>query len=613
MESSQGRQAIIIGIFVLIPVIFLSKLFSIQVINSDYKKLAKNNVIREVTVYPSRGLIYDRNGKLMVYNEAAYDIMVTPGKVSKDLDLEALSNILEVEKEEIEKGLQKAKRYSRYKPSVLIKQISARTYANFQEHLHKYSGFYVRKRTVRRYPIEAGSNLLGYIGEVNDRQIKASNKYYQPGDYIGITGIENEYETFLRGKRGKKYLMVDVHGREQGVFEDDGEESKIPIGGKNITSTIDILLQEYGETLMQNKKGSIVAIEPSTGEILALVSSPSYDPNILSGRDKGDHYKALIQDTLIPLYNRPIMAQYSPGSVFKTVMGLIGLEEGVITQNSIYYSKGAYYTSGLRVGDHAPAGNYNVSRAIQLSSNAYFCYLLDKILNQKKYESVESAFEKWKTYLDQFGMGQKLGIDIPNEVKGLTPTTEYYNKVYGKGAWKAPTIISLSIGQGELLTTPLQIANMMAAFANRGYFKTPHLVKNIEDNDSILSQFRQTHSIDIQSKNFDIVIDAMEEVVERGTARIARLDSIKICGKTGTVENPHGADHSVFACFAPKENPQIAIAVIVENAGYGATWAAPIASFMIEKYLTNKITRRRKWLEDRVLNANLLNVAYEKE
>ncbi len=607
MDNFKSRKYIIVGIFIAIPFIFLIKLASIQIFDKSYRKLANDNVIREIINYPTRGLIYDRNNELIVYNEATYDLMVVPANTSKDLDLSHLSTFLKVERSELEAALAKAKSYSRYKPSVVVKQISAAMYAHFQEHLYKFPGFYTQTRTLRKYPHQAAAHILGYIGEVNEKQIEASNKYYQPGDYIGINGLESSYERILRGTRGKKYVFVDVHGRVQGDFHGEYVQSLDPIAGNNIYSTIDIKLQMFGEKLMQNKKGSIVAIEPTTGEILAMVSSPAYDPNLLSGASKGVNFKILSQDKLIPLYNRPIMAQYSPGSVFKTIMGIIGLEEGVITDRTIYHSRGAYYSRGLRVGDHAPPGLYNVTKAIQLSSNAYFCDLFEKILNQKKYGSVEQAFIQWKSYLDAYGMGQKLGIDIPNEVKGLTPSNEYYNKIYGKGRWKAPTIISLSIGQGELLVTPLQLSNLMVVLATRGYYITPHLVSDVAQNDTKLKLRLQKHQLPISQDNFDIVINAMEDVVTQGTARIAKIDDIIICGKTGTVENPHGEDHSIFAAFAPKDNPQIAIAVVVENSGYGSTWAAPIASLMIEKYLTDSIRTNRLWLRDRILKANLIN------
>lgn len=613
MDFFQSRKYILLGLFIIVPLIFLFKLFYIQIVDDSYKYLATNNVIREITVYPARGLIFDRNHKLIVANEPAYDLLVIPKQVT-DFDTVLLCRLLELNINDFKSSLRKAFYYSKYKPSIIAKLIPAKTYAVYQESAYKFPGFYTQTRTIRRYPYENAAHILGYINEVTKQQIDASDNYYQSGDYIGISGIEKSYEKILRGERGTKYALVDVYGREQGTFENELFKSKDPIEGQNITTGISIILQQYGEQLMQNKKGSIVAIDPSTGEILALVSSPAYNPTLLTGKDLGTNFASLNNDSLIPLYNRPIMAQYSPGSVFKTVMGLIGLQEKRITPYSIYNSAGAYYISGLVIGDHAPPGPYNLEKAIRLSSNAYFCELFRKIIDQPQYHTTAESFANWKDYLDRMGLGQRLGIDIPNEVKGLTPSVAYYDKIYGKGRWKAPTIISLGIGQGELLLTPLQIANLMAIIGNKGYYKLPHIVKSINGtDDDIDEKYKILHGTLIDKENFDAVIKGMQSVVEEGTARLAQLKGIIVCGKTGTVENPHGADHSIFAAFAPKDTPTIAIAVVVENAGYGATWAAPIASLMMEKYFNDTIANNRLWLEKRIFDANLLSVKHEKK
>jgi len=459
---------------------------------------------------------------------------------------------------------------------------------------------------VRSYNPPIAAHLLGYVGEVDDRDIK-NNPYYQQGDYIGVSGIERSYEHVLRGKKGVRIFMVDVHNRIKGSYE-QGKFDTIAVPGKNITSTIDAKLQEYGERLMQNKIGSIVAIEPKTGEVLAMISSPTYDPNLLVGRQRAANFKVLQQDSLKPIFNRSIMALYPPGSTFKVVNALIGLQEGVVTPDTRYACYGGY-TVGRGVGCHNHPSPTNLIQSIQVSCNTYYCHVFRNIIDKKEFGSVENGFSAWKRHVESFGYGNKLNIDLPHELKGIVPSVSFYDKYFRKGGWSSLTIISLAIGQGELSVTPLQMANLVATIANKGYYIAPHVVKSIEG-DTLNSLYRERHNTTIEPKYFDYIIEGMDLAVNGApgsgsTARIAALPDIRICGKTGTAQNPHGKDHSVFFAFAPKDDPKIAISVYVENAGFGATWAAPIASLMIEKYLNDSITR--PWLEKYIMEADLLD------
>ncbi len=605
MDSYQTRKRVIQGSIILVAFIYLVRLFYLQVFDDTYKKLADTNVIRKITVYPARGQIYDRNGELIVYNEAIYDIMAVPSKVEA-FDSAAFCQLLDVSPEHFHKNFKKAADYSVYKSSPIVKQVPMDIYARFQEHLYQFNGFYRQVRTVRKYPYTSAAHVLGYIGEIDQDQLETYKAYYRLGDYIGISGIEKAYEQNLRGKRGIKHVLVDVHNREQGPFLNKAFDT-LAVAGKNLRLTLDVHLQQYGEELMQGKRGSIVAIEPTTGEVLVMVSSPTYDPNILSGRKRGESIKRLNRDTLKPLFNRAIMAeQYPPGSTFKPIMALIGLQEGVITPETVFHCNGGYHMRGLTVGCLSP-GSFQLQKAIQRSCNTYFCNVYRRIIDQDKFKNAQEGFEHWRNHLLSFGLGGELGIDIPNEGKGLLPSVDLYNKMYGKGRWRSSTTISLAIGQGELGVTPLQLTNYMAAIANRGYYYTPHLVKEVSGDTTVLDRFRARHYSTIDTAYFPIVIDGMEDVVLAGSGRIAQIPGISVCGKTGTAENPHGEDHSFFASFAPKNDPRIAIMVIVENSGFGSTFAAPIASLMIEKYLTDSIADSRKWLEKRMLEANLID------
>jgi penicillin-binding protein 2 len=598
------RKYVIQGIIILTGLILLARLFYIQVVDDSYFLSANNNVLRKIVVYPARGIIYDRTGRIMVQNEPVYDLMVIPRQV-KEVDTAQFCSLIGIEKHEFIERLEKARKYSPYKSSIFEKQLSARTFAGFQERLFEYPGFYVQNRTVRKYPDSIAGQVLGYIGEVDENMMKKTNYYYQLGDYIGISGVERSYENILRGQRGIKMIMVDVFNREQGSYE-NGAYDTLAIAGEKITSSLDLEIQKLGERLMKNKKGSIVAIEPSTGEILAFVSSPGYDPNLLVGRERGSNYRKLLLDKDKPLFIRPIMAQYPPGSIFKAVEALVGQQEGLIYPETRFPCGGGYRYGNRVVRCTHVHSALNLMESIQLSCNPYYCHVFKKLIDNGNYGSAEANFIAWRKHIEKFGIGVKLGIDLPNELKGLLPTHEFYDKYYGAGRWKSSNIISLSIGQGELGITPLQMANVMAIIANKGYYFSPHLVKAIGNKNQQKPEYTTRHYAGIDSNYFDVVIDGMQKVVEGGTATYARIQGITMCGKTGTAQNPHGKDHSVFVAFAPRENPKIAIAVVVENAGFGSVWAAPIASLLVEQYLTDTITRP-KYYVDRLLNADLIN------
>lgn len=607
----KNRHSVIQTIIVVFAAIFLMRLFYLQVIDRKYISLAKNNAIKEVDVYPTRGMVYDRKGELIVYNEAIYDLMIIP-RQAKGVDTTRLADLLGLTKEEILnqfKNLKRTKGYSTYKPNVFIKQLSLKDYSRLQEYLYLFPGFYGQVRTIRKYPHKVGATILGDIGEVSERQIENSQGYYKPGDYVGKSGIEKVYEKELGGRRGKKFVFVDVHNREMGSFS-NGEYDTLAISGDNVITSLDIVLQEYAERLMSNKKGSIVAIEPATGEILAMVSSPGYDPNLLCGAVRGKNFKALLTDSLLPLYSRPTLATYPPGSSFKPVVGLIALQEAVQESNYLVPCNGAYNAGGVIVhcSHHHPSAT-NIQYALAQSCNPYFCQTFKNSLDRLPGVNTAQAFDRWVKYCNSFGLGIKTGIDLPSEVSGNIPTVKYYNRIYGENRWRFATIVSLGIGQGEVLTTPLQMANIFAAIANKGYWITPHVIKRITDpvtNKDVTHQYEK-HKIDIETKHFDVVIDGLFEVVEAGTAKAARVEGISLCGKTGTAQNPHGDNHSMFAGFAPKDNPKIAIAVVVENGGYGATYAAPIASLIVEKYINDTIQEKRLVIEKRMIETNLLN------
>ncbi len=599
-NPGSGQRFVILSIFTAVVIIFMIRLFYIQVVNETYSVSATNNVLRYITDYPARGMIYDRNGKILAYNQAVYDLMVIPKQV-KDLDTAEFCRLLDMPIASFIEKMHKARTFSRMKASIFEKQISAETFATFQEKLYKFQGFFVQPRTLRKYPNNTAAHVLGYIGEVNDALI-AKKPYYRQGDYIGISGIEQSYEQELRGRRGVRIIMVDVFNREKGSYK-EGIYDTIAIAGKNLIATLDADLQAYGEQLLQNKIGSLVAIEPATGEILAMISSPSYDPNLLVGRVRSKNYSQLLKDPLKPLFNRAMQAYYPPGSTFKLTNALVALQEGIINPGTIYPHSFVVGSKSVKCHPHPSVA---LEGAIQYSCNPYFCNTFRSFIDNKKFGSSEKGYRLWREYQMSFGIGIKIGVDMPHELKGLIPSVEFYDKIYGRGRWKASTIYSLGIGQGELGINPMQMANILCIIANKGYFYTPHVIKKIDGKPNTSRNLDTKHFSKVNKQYFDIIQDGMQKVVEAGTARIARFDTVIICGKTGTAQNPHGKDHSLFVAFAPRENPKIAIAVMVENAGFGATWAAPIASLMMEKYLNDSIKIKRLPLEERMLKGNLL-------
>jgi len=602
-KSYSNRRFTVSAIFIVVWIIFIARLFYLQVIDDSYIVSANRNVLRIVTQYPARGLIFDRNNKLLVYNEVVYDLMIIPNQV-KEIDTLELCNLVGITKDDFIEKLEKSREYSTYSPSIFEKQISKESYGYIQEKLYKYRGFFVQTRTLRKYPDPIAAHTLGYIGEANE-DLTQKDSYYKPGDYVGMSGLEKYYEPILRGKKGSKIMMVDVFNREKGSFR-NGMYDTVAVAGKDIYSSIDAELQAYGESLMKNKRGSIVAIDPTTGEILTMISSPSYDPNLLIGRVRGNNYIKLLNDPVKPLFDRTLMALYPPGSIFKIVQSLVGLEEGVITENS------AFPCDKSLVGCHNHPNATNLKSAIKMSCNPYFYQVFRKIIqhNQSGDRFVDSqmGLDQWYDKVTSFGLGARLGIDMPSVKKGFIPSSAFYNHRYGEHQWAFSTIYSLSIGQGEVGIIPLQMANIATIFANRGYYYTPHLIKYIGKEKTVNPEFKVKHVTKVSDKYFNLVADAMYEVVNEpgGTASGARIDDIVVCGKTGTAQNPHGQDHSVFIAFAPMKDPKIAIAVYIENAGFGGVWAAPIASLMIEKYIKRKV--KRDDLEERMINANLMSL-----
>ena len=596
-----GRKNVIGGIILIMALILLVRLFVLQIADPSYKAFARSNYLRHVTDYPARGLIYDRNGELLVYNEAHYDLMVIPGQV-RDIDTLAFCELLGIEVATFESRLLQARRYSRFRSSVFERQISKTTFAAFQEKLFRFPGFFVQPRTLRRYTHPIATHTFGYVGEAGPNVIQ-NDPYYRSGDYIGISGLERAYEEELRGTKGLRIWMVDVLNRDIGPFQ-DGRYDTLAVAGKDLHTTLDAQLQIYGEKLMQNKRGSIVAIEPATGEILALVSSPSFDPGLLIGRQRTRNYRMLQNDTLKPLFNRALMAQYPPGSVFKLVNTLIALQENVVNASTTYSCSGIYHTSGISIRCRTHPNPVNAISGTQHSCNTYSSIIFQNTINQTRFENIQLAFTSWRDHVVSFGLGRQFASDLSHELSGLVATSDYYDRLYGPRGWRSQTILSLGIGQGELGVTPMQLANMTAAIANKGHYITPHLVKAVGHAGNPSNKHANVNNIQIDRQHFETIARAMHLVVEDGTGRFSRISDIEMAGKTGTVQNPHGENHSVFVAYAPVDDPQIAISVIVENAGYGSVWAAPIASLMIEKYLNREVNRQ--WFEQRVLDANFL-------
>ena len=590
--------------------IIICKLFSIQILDDDYKMAAENNSLVYTTIYPTRGIIHDRNEKILVGNKMSYDLMVTPREV-KEFDTLEFCSILGVSREFVKEKMDEYKKFRSkigWRTVVMIKQMPQETYMKFAEIEYKFPGFRGQARTIRDYPYNAGGNLLGYVSEVDAAYIKKHEGEYQAGDYAGKTGIEAAREKELRGEKGYNIMVRDSRNKIMSGFN-DGEMDKEAVPGKNITTTIDAELQHYGQMLMNNKVGSLIAIEPATGEILAMVSSPGIDVEQLA--DIGKHYSNIASDPLKPMFNRTVQASYPPGSIFKLVNGLIGLQEGIFTPSTRYSCKMGYHFGKNKLGCHAHKSPIDFEESIMMSCNAYFCYVFRDLLENGKNGNVAESLDKWNEYVKSFGFGRKLGSDFPSELGGYIPDSKLYNKFYGKGRWKATTVISLSIGQGEIGCTPLHMANLCAIMANRGWYRTPHIIKDSE-HVKIDERFHEKHYTMVDTVHFHRVVNGMYRAVNSGfgsggTASIAAVPGLEICGKTGTAQNPHGDDHSVFICFAPKDNPKIAVAAFVENGGFGATWAAPVASLLTEKYLTGEIRPEREYLEDRVLEGNLLH------
>jgi len=604
VDTYTKRKYLLIGIFCLTAVVMVARLFYIQVIDSSYKISAASNVLRRQINYPARGLVYDRNHKLIVYNQAAYDVLVTPREM-KAFDTLAFCRIAGVEKAELSGEIKKARSYSLYKPSAIIKQLSSHRYAVLQEQLFKYPGFYIQARTLRQYPATIASHILGYVAEVDQKKIDDDN-YYESGDYIGKTGIEQAYENELRGVKGISYMMVDVHNRIKGSFE-GGKMDTSAVIGKNIISTLHADLQAYGERLLAGKVGSIVAIEPKTGELMIIASSPSFDPGMFVGREGMKNRMALLNNPLKPMLNRAITSSYPPGSTFKLADAIIGLEEGLLGPDIRYSCNGPRSTPINCTHNHETP--LPLISAIRESCNSYFFQAFRAIIN--KYPNAEDGYEAWRNHLMDLGFGHRIGGDLTAENAGSVSKTTYFDRIYGKNHWNVMTIRSLSIGQGELLLTPLQLANMVSLIANKGYYFAPHVVRSIQDFDRTERMLSfEKHVTKANPGLFQVIADGMEKVVDGGTAKIAKVDGIAICGKTGTIQNPHGEAHSAFVAFAPKDDPKIAICVYVENGVWGARYAAPIASLIIEKYLNDSISPKRKVLESSMLSADLISAMH---
>jgi len=611
--------------FIAIVLILIFKAAKLQLIDKGYREKVEKATLRKTLLLPSRGLIYDRTGKLLVNNEPVYELEVIYNDLDKNMDTTKLCQLLNISKEDFIRKIHKNwkdYRYSKSSPFIFLSKINPKIYSRFVEHLYEFPGFYPSIKSVRNYPYNNAAHVLGYMGEVNQKTIKKSKGQYSPGDYIGITGLESVYEKELRGKKGVKFEIKDNFGRsiesyQNGVFDSSA------VAGYKMISSLDIDLQAYGEKLMQNKRGAIVAIDPQTGQILALISSPGYNPNDLSVRsDRGKIFAKLLKDSINkPLLNRAITSKYPPGSIFKPVLGLVALQEGVTYPNRTIYCGGQYVYktkyNTFRYGCHHHPTPYNISIAIQHSCNSYFFQLGRDVIEKYGFSNPGRGLDTLVNYLKDFGMGKKLGVDLKNESRGFVPDSKFYDRLYSKqhAKWRSTYIMSLGIGQGELELTTLQMANIAAIMANKGYYFTPHLIKEFEPSIPIPEKYRIKHKVRIDSIFFKPVLNGMERAVLSGTAKLAYTPGIRICGKTGTSENytyKDGKrikleDHSVFMAFAPRENPEIAIAVFVENGGVGGLTAAPIASLMIEKYIKGEIPFYRQWLENRILKIDLVN------
>ncbi|MDD2475224.1 MAG: penicillin-binding protein 2 [Dysgonamonadaceae bacterium] len=609
------NRSIIIGITVsIIAIVYMVQLFMLQIVDTKYRDFSDSNAFYRKTLYPSRGAIYDRNGELLVFNQASYDVMMVAREMN-NFDTIGFCNTLSIDEKtfnELDKTMKDRRKnpgYSSYTPQRFMTKLNVREYALLQEKLYKFPGIYIENRTERQYKYPYMGLILGYIAEV-DKNTMAADPYYARGDFAGKSGIELSHEENLRGEKGVEILLRDAHGRIQDKYE-DGEFDKMPISGQDLTLAIDIELQAYGEHLMKNKIGSIVIIQPKTGEILAMVAAPTYDPALLTGRQFGENYLKLARDPYKPLINRAVAGVYPPGSTFKPAQGLVFLAENIITPKTQYGCAGGYPPLGGRPRCHGHATPLSLDPALATSCNSYFCYGLTAMLtNRTQYKDINDAFDHWKDRMVSFGFGNKLEVDLPSEKRGFIPNSKFYSKVHSTENWRAANVISIAIGQGEILTTPLQLANFAALTANRGYYYVPHVVKNLKDK-RVDKSFTVKHDTGIDRNFFELTVSGMAHAVTHGTCRGINLEpEIEVCGKTGTSQNPHGDDHSLFMGFAPKDNPEIAIAVIVENGRFGASNAVPIGRLMMQKYFKDSIPESDKWLEDRIVNTSILPNIY---
>ena len=600
--DNEKRKYVLGAVVVGVLLVYVAQLFNLQILSDEYKDKADSNAFYKKTLYPARGLMYDRKGRLLVYNQPAYDITFIPREIRK-VDTLDLCNTLGITVDDFNdrmKRLRRSRGYSSYTEQVFMSRLSAEEFAKFQEKMYRFPGFYVQKRSIRQYAYGAAGALFGDIGEVSQKKID-SDPYYFRGDYIGTQGLEASYETVLRGKKGTEMLLRDAYGRIQGNYL-NGAHDTMPTAGKDLTLGLDIELQALGEELMKDKIGSIVAIEPSTGEILCMVSAPTYDPRLLVGRQRGENHKKLSQDKRKPLMNRAVMGTYPPGSTFKTSQALTFLQEGIITPETSFPCSGGFRFNKFKLGCHAHYSPIPLAPAIATSCNAYFCWGLVRMFSSEKYSGSAEAMNRWRDYMVSMGFGYRLGVDLPGEARGMIPNADYYTKHYGK-YWNAVTVISISIGQGEVTLTPLQIANLCATIANRGTYIAPHLVSSIKG-DTIASKYKEPRTTMAERKAYENIVEGMRQAVLNGTCRGANIPGIEVCGKTGTAQN-RGKDHSAFIGFAPKDDPKIAIAVYVENGGFGAEFGVPIGALLMEKYLNDTLREESKaeaeYIKDRVI------------
>jgi penicillin-binding protein 2 len=613
---NQSRSRVIRLIFLVAFLVIIGQLLNLQVFSGKYGGQALDNAVLKKTIYPPRGIVFDRNKKAIVNNTTAFDLMFTPAE-AKGIDTFFFCRLMDIDTAEFRKRVVTAIiKNGSLKPSTFEVSLTPAKYARVQENLWRFNGFYVQDRPIRSYPFSAGANIFGYLGEVDTNYLKKHiEDGYTSGDYAGMTGIEASYEKALMGERGVQYLIKDKNQRIQGSYQ-NGTLDHQAVAGSNLHTSIDIELQEFGEKLMKNKVGSIVAINPKTGGIIAMVSSPTYDPGLLTGTERRKHFSDLYTDPKLPLLNRAVNASYAPGSTFKTLQALVGLAEGVINTRTQYSCGGRFLGCGMGkpMGCLDP-GTYHLSTGITHSCNTYFANVMQRVINNPKFPSQDSSLANWNRYMAAFGLGHKLGVDIPTEQKGMIPTPAYFNKTYGAGKWNFCTYRSVSIGQGEVTTTPIQVANEMAYIANKGWYYIPHIVDSIDGGDKfeLLKKYKEKITpINLADSIFEAVHDGMQGVMESGTARASKVPGITICGKTGTVENYFRGvkqpNHSFFSAFAPRENPEIAIMCVVENSGrYGGTYAAPIVSLMIEKYINDTISNGvRKHLAKRMEETNLI-------